>query len=71
MRNSFFDLMPTYRQWFYAIAFILSMCNTGTAMAQETEKGNKATEELVNMGFENVRCIENDEERIYTIENSV
>ncbi len=71
MRNSFFDLMPTYRQWFYAIAFILSMCNTGTAMAQETEKGNKATEELVNMGFENVRCIENDEERIYTIENNV
>lgn len=33
--------------------------------------GEKATEELVNMGFENVRWTENDDERIYTIENNV
>ena len=28
-------------------------------------------EELISMGFENVRCTENDNERIYTIENNV
>ena len=28
-------------------------------------------EELVNMGFENVRWVENETEQIYTIENNV
>ena len=71
MRNTFFGSMLTYRQWFRIIVFILSMCTMQTMMAQETESGNKAIEELVNMGFENVRCVENGEERIYTIENNV
>lgn len=71
MRNTFFGSMLTYRQWSRIIVFILSMCTTQTMMAQETESGNKAIEELVNMGFENVRCVENGEERIYTIENNV
>lgn len=31
--------------------------------------GEKATEELVHLGFENVRWTENETERIYTIEN--
>lgn len=36
------------------------------------QTGGEATaEELVSLGFENVRWIENDEERIYTIENNV
>ena len=36
------------------------------------QTGGEATaEELVRLGFENVRWIENDEERIYTIENNV
>ena len=33
--------------------------------------GEATTEELVNMGFENVRWTENENERIYTIENNV
>ena len=33
--------------------------------------GEATTEELVNLGFENVRWTENDNERIYTIENNV
>jgi hypothetical protein len=33
--------------------------------------GNETIEELIGMGFENVRCAENENERIYTIENNV
>ena len=33
--------------------------------------GESTAEELIRLGFENVRCAENDEERIYTIENNV
>ena len=32
--------------------------------------GEKVTEELIRLGFENVRWVENETERIYTIENS-
>ena len=35
------------------------------------EKEQKVMEELVNMGFENVRWVENETEQIYTIENNV
>ena len=33
--------------------------------------GNSTTEELIKLGFENVRWAENEDERIYTIENNV
>lgn len=71
MKKTFFGFKLTLRQWFLSIAIILSMCMPLQTKAQEAESGNTATEELVNMGFENVRCTENDEERIYTIENNV
>ena len=33
--------------------------------------GDRAVEELLNMGFENIRWTENENERIYTLENNV
>ena len=33
--------------------------------------GESTTEELIRLGFENVRWAENETERIYTIENNV
>ena len=41
------------------------------ALAWGQSEGERTTEELVALGFENVRWTENDEERIYTIENNV
>lgn len=34
-------------------------------------EGESTTEELIRLGFENIRWVENDDERIYTIENNV
>lgn len=42
-----------------------------TIVAWGQEGGERTTEELVSLGFENVRWTENDEERVYTIENNV
>lgn len=48
---------------------LLNLASMNNVFAQTG--GEATTEELVNMGFENVRWTENDEERIYTIENNV
>jgi len=69
MKNKFFRLKTTFRHWMYLMTIILSFTPTFSAWGQI---GGEATaEELVNMGFENVRWTENDNERIYTIENNV
>lgn len=49
------------------LLFIISMIISTNARAQGN--GELTGEELVKLGFENVRWTENDEERIYTIEN--
>ncbi len=71
MRSDFFKFILTYRNWFFAIVSILSLCTPQTMRAQEQQTDNVTVEELVSMGFENVRCTENANERIYTIENNV
>ena len=52
------------------VIVILSTVFPKTVWGQEQKKST-AVDELVEMGFENVRCSENDSERIYTIENNV
>lgn len=71
MRSKFFKFILTYRVFTCIIASILSIGFPQTMRGQETLNGNTTVEELVNMGFENVRCTENENERIYTIENNV
>ena len=66
MKKTFFNFKLTYNRW---IGLIIAFLSTATMGAQEG--GQKAVEELVNLGFENVRWIENDDECIYTIENDV
>ena len=48
--------------------FLIAMTFALTSWAQNG--GEKVTEELIRLGFENVRWVENETERIYTIENS-
>lgn len=71
MRHKFLKYTLTFRIWCYTIAIILTYCFPQVTRGQETQTGNKTIEELISMGFENVRCTENDNERIYTIENNV
>ncbi len=69
MKNMFFHLKPSIRQWICFMTIILSFTPTIKVWGQV---GGEATiEELVDMGFENVRWTENDDERIYTVENNV
>ena len=69
MKNKFFRLKTTFRYWTCLMALILSWASTVPVWGQTS--GEATIEELVNMGFENVRWTENDNERIYTIENNV
>ncbi len=71
MRRKFFRFTLTFRFWICIIAIILSISTPQVMRAQEAQIGNEVIEELVNIGFENVRCMENESERIYTIENNV
>lgn len=57
-------VFQAFRQWLF---FLIAVCMSITAEGQSG--GEKATEELVRLGFENVRWAENETERIYTIEN--
>ena len=66
MRKMFFSIWTThYRCICFLIAMISSLAIWGQTSA------NKAVEELVNQGFENVRWIENEDECIFTIENNI
>ena len=71
MRSKFLNFTWVFRTWFYTIATILSFCFPQSMRGQEVRTGNETIEELISMGFENVRCTENENERIYTIENNV
>jgi hypothetical protein len=71
MRSKFLKFTLAFRFWFYAIATILSFGIPETMKGQDILIGNETIEELIGMGFENVRCAENENERIYTIENNV
>ncbi len=71
MRSKFLKFTLAFRIWFYAIATILTSGFPQTLRGQDIQTGNETIEELIGMGFENVRCTENENERIYTIENSV
>lgn len=69
MKNKFLGTKPSNRYWIFLMTFILSLASTGRVLGQTG--GEYTTEELVSLGFENVRWTENDTERIYTIENNV
>lgn len=65
MGKRFFNKQD-FRRW---ISMMLAMVAVSIAWGQS--KGEKTTEELVALGFENVRWVETESEIIYTIENSV
>ena len=66
MNKNFFNIQTTAKHWFTTIILLLS-----PIFVMGQENGEKAVEELVNHGFENVRWTDTKEERIYTIENNV
>ena len=71
MRSKFLKFTLTSRIGFYAFAIILTFAFPQITRGQEVGIGNETVEELISMGFENVRCTETENERIYTIENNV
>ena len=71
MRSDFFNFTLTFRTCIYAILCILLINYPHTTRGQEILIEDVIVEKLVNMGFENVRCTENTNERIYTIENNI
>ena len=66
MKRTFFNFQSINGRWACTMIFVLA-----SIVAWGQERGAKTTEELVNLGFENVRWTEHDNERIYTIENNV
>ena len=66
MKKQFFNFQSISHRWISTMVIMMI-----SIMVWGQEGGEKATEELVNLGFENVRWTENDDERIYTIENNV
>lgn len=66
MEKTIFDFTSAYRRYCIMAAIILLAT---TAWSQSS--GRQTVEELVSLGFENVRWTENDDECIYTLENNV
>ena len=66
MNKGIFGYRPNIRHWVCAMLTILSIA---TGYAQTV--GEKATKELISLGFENVRWTETETELIYSIENNV
>lgn len=64
MRNKLFNKQGN-RRWIYTMFAMLTVIATWGQSG-----GEKAVEQLVSLGFENVRCAETDTEIIYTIENT-
>lgn len=64
MKVTFFNKKSTYKKWFCTMFFILS-----ATIVWGQSSGDAATDELVKMGFEDVRWTETENERIYTVEN--
>lgn len=71
MGRKFYKFTLASRIGFYAIAIILTFGFPQIIRGQEVGMGNETVEGLISMGFENVRCAETENERIYTIENNV
>ena len=71
MGSKFYKFTLASRIGFYAFAIILTFAFPQITRGQEVGMGNQTVEELISMGFENVRCTETENERIYTIENNV
>ncbi len=67
----FFQIKSTYRYWICVVFVFLSSIYNTSLWGQTYNSGEKTAEELVKEGFENVRWTENENERIYTIENNV
>lgn len=65
MKRTFFDIKKAYRLCLCMLAMIV---NSSNAWGQTS--GEATVDELVEMGFENVRWTETDSERIYTVENN-
>ena len=70
MSKTFIELKPLHTQWITTTICILLFCNPIWAQGQ-VASGEETTKELANQGFENVRWTENEDERIYTIENNM
>ena len=70
MSKTFIELKSLHTQWITAAICILLFCNPIGAQGQ-VASGEETTKELANQGFENVRWTENEDERIYTIENNM
>ena len=68
MKRTFFSHIATYKHFFCVILAIIATTYNIKAWGQHG--GDYTTEELASQGFENVRWTENQEERIYTIENN-
>ena len=66
MKKMFFNLKSTGCR---CISFMIAMISSLAIWGQTN--ANKAVEELISNGFENVRWKDTDYERIYTIENNV
>ena len=66
MKKMFFNLKSTGCR---CISFMIAMISSLAIWGQTS--ANRAVEELINNGFENVRWKDTDNERIYTIENNV
>lgn len=71
MKKKALDLRVSYRYVLYCLALLVLMLSPHKGLCQETgSSGNATTQDLAEMGFENVRWVENDKERVYTIENA-
>lgn len=68
MNKKFFDVKLGYRGRL-ALMFVLLLI--GLPVHIWGQNGEKTVDELIALGFENVRWTENEIERIYTIENTV
>lgn len=66
--NANFKRKMINRRWIYFIQTLIMLSTSVNVWGQN--QGEITSEELVKQGFENVRWVENDNERIYTIENS-
>ena len=69
MRKTFFDYKVRFYREKSLLIVILTIIQPILLWGQKG--GEKIVEELIEMGFENVRWTEDETERIYTIENNV
>lgn len=67
MKKANFKIIISHRSWIQFFFIVLS-CSPLNTWGQKD--GESITEELVGIGFENVRWIDCEDERIYTIENN-